>query len=314
MLHARGHAEESTSRVSHPMMTTVSVEVCSRIFAYPNECPCCGADPDSELMIPFKASSRMMAEDTARQILFPYCRRCIEHVSVWQAGSMTSTLLTLAGIIGGLVVAFTIGGWYGLLVFVAAVALAIFVTSMIQSRARARCQPSCASAARAVTYYGWSGSTSTFAFASATYTARFAEHNPTNLVSVDASLRTLLDAHKIARLQVPTPFTATRVVPSPRSTDEWIKHLEEQPSRVTRRMALVRALSTVYDDNERKTLVHVVCRAELVPFFEEIDALPSSTKRQRIERAIADVRADNIPEALRDAELRELKMRSYNLN
>jgi len=30
-------------------MTQIIVEVCSRTFAYPNECPCCGADPDSEL-------------------------------------------------------------------------------------------------------------------------------------------------------------------------------------------------------------------------------------------------------------------------
>lgn len=287
-------------------MNPVVVEVCSRIFDYPNECPCCGGEPDSELAITFKASARTMAADSARKLLFPYCRHCVEHVSVWQAGSMTSALLTLVGFIGGLVVGFTGTGWYGLIVFLGFIGLASFITSISQSRARIRCQPSCATPAKAVTFFGWSGSTSTFGFSSPTYTARFAEQNASSLVSVDAPLRNLLEAHKVARLQVPTPAAATRVVPQPRSLAEWIKHLEQQPTRIARRIALTRALNGLHDEEERTSVVEVVCRAELVPVLEEMDSLPRSAKKRHLDRAIAVIRADNVPDELRDAQLAEL--------
>jgi hypothetical protein len=187
--------------------------------------------------------------------------------------------------------------------------VSVFVVSIIQSRARSRCLPSCASGGNAVVFYGWSGSTNTFAFESATYTARFAEQNATKLVSVEDRLQHLLDAHKVARLQVPTPACATRTVPPPRDLKQWLADLEQQRTRVARRIALGNALGAVFDHDERETLVHVVCRAELSPLFQRIEALPRSARRRELELALADVRADNVPEALRDAEIRELERR-----
>ncbi len=295
-------------------MNRVSVELCSRTFAYPNECPCCGEEPDNELPIPLKVSDRTVAEDTATRLLFPYCQQCVDHISVCEAGSMISSVLMLAGIVASLVLALNGTVMQGLLVLGATIAIAAFTTAMFRSRARSHCTPSCASAGKAVIFYGWSGSTNTFAFESATYTARFAEHNATSLVSVDAPLRSLLDSHKIARLQVPTPVVATRVVPPPRSIDEWITHLEQQPIRISRRIALTRALDVVSDEEERKSLVHVVSRAELGMFLARLDGRAMATRRRYLQRAIAEARYDNIPDVLRNALLRELSDRSRKLD
>ncbi|MBA3394362.1 MAG: hypothetical protein H0T89_17075 [Deltaproteobacteria bacterium] len=244
-----------------------------------------------------------------RELLFPYCSRCVGHVRIWETGSMASSVIMLTGISGGIVIALSQTALGGLLVFGAALVAAVIVTSIMQSRARSHCLPSCASGAKAVVFYGWSGSTNTFAFESAAYTARFAEQNATKLASVDPGLRHLLEAHKVARLQVPTPASATRTVPPPRDLKQWLAHLDHQPTRVSRRIAFGRALDVVSDPDERATLVHVVCSAELAPIFARIDGVASSTRRRELQRALSDVRADNIPEELREAELVDLDRR-----
>jgi hypothetical protein len=160
-----------------------------------------------------------------------------------------------------------------------------------------------------VIFYGWSGSTNTFAFESATYTARFAEQNARILVSVESRLLHLLEAHKVARLQTPTPANATRTVPPPRALEQWLSVLERARTRVARRIELGRALEVVVDRDERDALVHVVCRAELGPLFDRIEGAPTSTLRRVLQRALADARADNVPGELRDASVRELERR-----
>ncbi|MBA3499124.1 MAG: hypothetical protein M4D80_15935 [Myxococcota bacterium] len=295
-------------------MNRITVEICSRTFVYPSECPCCGADPDGELPIPYKASKRTIAEDTTREVLFPYCARCVEHVLVWEAGSMASALIMLTGIAGALAIGLSQNGLRGLAVFFAVISVAVFVTSIVQSRARSRCLPSCATGGRAVIFYGWSGSTTMFAFESATYTARFAEENANNLVSVGSLLRHLLEAHKVARLQVPTPARATRTVSPPRDLRQWIASLEQARTRVARRIQLCRALDVVIELDERAALVQIVSRAELVPLFERIEGAPAATQRRELQRALTDARADNLTSELRAAKLRELEHRLGSLS
>jgi hypothetical protein len=287
-------------------MSIVTVELCSRTFAYPSECPCCGAEPDSELAVPVKTTERTLLDDTPSEVLFPYCDRCVSHARIWETGSMTSALITLTGIVSGIVVGLSHGSLDGLVVLVGALAVSVFVVSIMQSRARSMCLPSCASGAKAVTYFGWSGSTNAFAFESATYTAQFAEHNVSNLVNVDARLVRLLEAHKIARLQAPTPATATRILPPAFDLKHWVTQLERSQPRVARRITLSRALDVVSDLDDRKALVHVVCHAELSLLFERVEGVAAPTKRRLLQRALSNARVDNLPVELRDAKVQEL--------
>jgi len=69
---------------SKPDSLATVVEVTSRTFALPSDCPCCGATPDSELLVALARSARdRAAPDSARSIDVPYCRTCVEHAAMW---------------------------------------------------------------------------------------------------------------------------------------------------------------------------------------------------------------------------------------
>jgi hypothetical protein len=278
-----------------------SVEVCSREFVYPDECPCCGAAADGELAIRLRRSERTVGSDTARQVLFPYCRQCTEHVELWETGSMISGLLVLGGLLSGAANVILGNLALGAILFAGTMVLATFVTSMFRSRAGAGCRPSCATANKAVTYNGWSGSTSAFRFASPTFAARFAEHNEHQLVNVDTTLRALLERHERVRRQVPTPAAPYRVMPAPLTPDGWLDLIAGQSSRVARRMALRRALEVDHDDAVRTLLVDLVCASELRTLQAELAGRSPATRRRRVDETMAAVRADNLPRPLRNA-------------
>ncbi len=282
------------------------VEVCSREFVYPDECPCCGAAADGELAIRLRRSQRTVGSDTARSVLFPYCRHCIEHVETWATGSMMSTLIILAGAACA-VVTFAVGHVsFSLMLLVSALALAAFTTSSFRSRASAGCRRTCACPNKSVRYDGWSGVTSAFSLVSPTYAARFAEHNEHQLVNVNPSLRALLERHQHARRIVPTPGAPYRVVPPPLSADGWLDQIANQPSRVARRMYLRRALEADHDADVRALLVDLVCTSELRPLQAELAGRGPATRRRLVDEAIAAVRADNLPRQLREALLAAL--------
>lgn len=283
-----------------------AVEVCSREFVYPDECPCCGEAADGERAIRLRRSERTLGTDTARSVLFPYCRHCVDHVDVWETGSMLSASWVVAGATCA-VVSVALGHVAAALVLLAGgLALATVVTSRFRSRARAACRPSCAAASAAVVYDGWSGSTSAFRLASPTYAARFAEHNEHQLVNVDTMLRALLERHARVRQLVPTPAAPYRVVPSPLTVDGWLDLIAGQPSRVARRMLLRRALEAWHDGTVQSQLVELVCTGELRPLQIELAGKSSATRRRRVDATIRAVRADNLPGPLQRALLEAL--------
>jgi len=68
---------------SKPGSQATVVEVASRTFALPMDCPCCGATPDSALLIAIARTARdRAAADSAKAIEVPYCRACIEHATM----------------------------------------------------------------------------------------------------------------------------------------------------------------------------------------------------------------------------------------
>jgi hypothetical protein len=57
------------------MSTAVIVEVNARRFGVPYECPCCGAVPDAEVVVPLTPTrDRPASPETAHALGFPYCR------------------------------------------------------------------------------------------------------------------------------------------------------------------------------------------------------------------------------------------------
>lgn len=275
-------------------MSAVLVEVCSRRFVFPLECPCCGALPDSELVVPIRTNLRQLADSTAREALFPYCRYCVEHVEHWDVGSMTKAAITLLGITAGLLLVWSAGLVAGIVLFLLAAILAHLVGTHIHARATSHCGHSCVSARRCVDYYGWSGSTSTLGFASPSYTARFAEQNSADLVSVSPELRRLLEANIEARRRVPTPAVASAIPPSPDDPASWIEHVERQPTRVLRRQAVTRALASLATRADREIVIAAAAHWELAPVVELLGRTPRRRRRARIDELAERIQCDNL--------------------
>lgn len=285
------------------------VEVSSRRFTIPFECPCCGAVPNAELLIPLTgAPGRTVARDTAHAVLVPYCQRCIGHVSQWEAAGVASAAVILAGLIAGIVLAIAVHVVVGIGVLVVAAPIAWVARKVRRDRAKATMGASCADPGRAVGYLGWSGTTSAFELASHTYTARFAEANPTIVAAATLQLTKLLEGHRLARLAVPTP-AATVTVPPPATVGDWVVRLEATNGTVARRATLQRALDALTESGERQLVIQTAMKLEVASLVADLEGLGATVKQQRLQRAIDDVRADNIPEPLQAAVLFDLEAR-----
>jgi hypothetical protein len=285
----------------------VRVEVSSRRFAIPYECPCCGAVPDTELGIPLAVGgSHKTAPDTAETLQVPYCRKCLHHVARRESAITLSSMLAFFALCAGTVLALTGWPWIGLGVFGGMLPVAWFVRSQRLAAAKAAMRDSCADIDFAVGYLGWSGTTTALELSSHTYAARFAEANPQILAAVTPQLEKLLEGHRLARLAVPTP-AATVTVPPPATVKEWIDRLEATSGTVARRAMLGRALDALTESGERQLVIQTVCRLEVEPIAKQL----ASEKRAvpYLEKAIAEARADNMPEALQAAVLYDLEGR-----
>jgi hypothetical protein len=287
-------------------MGAVIVELASRKFALPAECPCCGATPDAELPV--------TSASTRHTLLFPYCQRCVRHARIWDGsgvGSAGVMVLAITGAIGAAISgAFLLAGG----VFILGAVIAWILRQSRRGAAKAGCGESCATPGTAVTYFGWTGATSSFSFASPTFAARFAEANTDLVANHTPQLRKLLDGYKKARLAVPTPAVAAGVAPPPLNAREWMTRIESTTGIVGRRIALQRALEMIEDAHSRRELIQTVARIELAPLLDKLQRQSSpAAKRTLLNAAIKQVREDNIPDELQSAVLEKLEARLAEL-
>lgn len=279
---------------------SILVEVSARRFAVPYECPCCGAVPDGELTVPLTPTrERPASPETAHALGFPYCRRCITHVTRWDSVRVLETGIKVLGLIAGIVLGLAIHWAAGVGAFAAAVALSVVVGRAQRAKVKADCRESCAGPSMAVHYLGWTGNASAFRFDSHVYAARFAEQNTQKLVNVDPVLRKVIEGHKLARLSIPTPAAAIRTLPAAATVADWIDRMQSAPGRVARLDWLARSLDAFTEPADRGRLIEAAAKLELAA-LGELDA-------RGTQKAIVAFRADNIPEELRDELVRQLE-------
>ena len=239
------------------------VQVTGRRFAIPFECPCCGAPPDTELRVP-RARGVTAAPDSAAGLDVPYCSRCMRHAEAWEHAGVGSAAVLVVGVLAfiglSLVAARPL---LGLIALVASIPVALAVAAARRKRAKAGCTEACAAPGMALAYHGFNGTLTSIAFESLTYAARFAEHN-TGIVLETPQLRRLLEGHRIARLQVPTPPPPrSRCPPRPRRPSGAAR--SSGPRSVAGRTALSRALDALPDEAVRANLIRSAADAELAP-------------------------------------------------
>lgn len=287
-------------------MAGLIVQVTGRRFAIPFECPCCGAPPDTELRVP-RARGVTAAADSAAGLDVPYCSRCMRHAEAWEHAGVGSAAVLVIGVLAFISLTLIAARpLLGLIALVASIPVALAVAAARRKRAKAGCTEACAAPGMALAYHGFNGTLTSIAFESLTYAARFAEHN-TGIVLETPQLRRLLEGHRIARLQVPTPAAAVSLSAAP-TPAEWRSKIEQARGPLARRTALSRALDALADDAVRADLIRSAADAELAPVLARAKSLSGTAKRQHLEAAIAEVRADNLPEPLQAAELQQLDL------
>ena len=285
------------------------VEITSRRYVIPADCPCCGATPDTEIAVPIARAARDRATpDSARTADFPYCQYCVEHVSRWESAGTLSAGLIVTGIIAGIVIAVAASVPIGIGVAIALVAVALLLATSRRTQARHGMRESCSTPGKSVAFLGWNGSSSGFIFESISYAAKFAEQNTSKLVE-DPRLRKLLERYKLARIAVPTPAAAVTAIPPPLEVAEWVAKIAKTPGRVARRTAVVRALDAFKESKEREQIIRAVSALEVAALLAPLDRMPGGDRQRYLRDAIQQVRYDNIPEELQQEMLRELEDR-----
>jgi len=214
--------------------------------------------------------------------------------------------LGVLGIAAGAGIAIASSGVVGGAVIVAGLLVGFALAGARRSQARHACRESCSCPQRAVAYLGWNGSSTALAFESKSYAAKFAEQNTGKLVE-DPRVRTLLERYKLARIAVPTPAAAVQTIPPPPDAAEWMARLASTPGRVARRAALARALDVLAEPRERDQVIRAVAAIELAALMAPIEKLVGPMRGKALELALAHVRADNLPDELRAALLRDLE-------
>jgi hypothetical protein len=282
-------------------MRGVIVEVSSRKFGVPFECPCCGAAPDTDMQV---------RAPNGQGLDVPYCRACREHVQAWESAGVASSGVAVLGILIAIVLAIAMNILVAIGVFALTASIAWWLRSSRRAAAKAACGASCAAPNVALSYLGWSGTTSSFSFESPTFAARFTEQNMSIVANESAALRKLREGYKKARLAVPTPAVAAGVAPPPLTARDWLERLESTEGKVARRVALGRALEMIDQPQPRRELVQTVARIELAPLLDKLQRLSSpAAKQSLLTGALESLRTDNIPDELEAAMQQALQAR-----
>lgn len=309
-------------------MSGVVVEVSARKVSIPFECPCCGYErPDGEFSATHtRTTGKRVVRSTTREFSFPCCSRCMAHVKMWESAAAITPGFVAVGIIVAVVVGIAAAAVAGIAVFGTALVLGRVLESNRRQQAKATCGPSCATPSTSVSYLGWSGSVSSFRFASPTYAGRFANQNARSLVNVNLGLRRVLETSALVAPPVEASVIAQRsgqapavprtaaVAGSNDSVLEWIARIEGYKGPIARRNALEHALQEIRDPEGSRRLVLAASRIEVAAVLEKVDGLTSiAAKKRHLKKSIDDISADNIPDNLQAEELRLLEERLRSL-
>ncbi|HEY4179600.1 MAG TPA: hypothetical protein VGM90_22320 [Kofleriaceae bacterium] len=287
-------------------MPGVLVEVSARIFSVPEECPCCGAAPNTEIRV--QRTGSRAASNSATSLDIVYCAKCLAHLAAFEGAGLWSAGLLVVGLVVAIILAIFVS-LAGLLALPVAVMLAFVITTRRRYAARKMCGPSCATTGKALAYLGWNGTSTALELASPTYAARFAEANSELLVNPTPRLRQLIEGLRVARLAVPTPAAAVKVVTEPPTASEWVAQLEKASGPAMRRQILVRALDAITEGAARGELISGAVRVELAPTYKALSTTGGEAQAKLLGEAIARVTADNLPGPVRDAALESLEAR-----
>src|SRR5258705_6297006 len=110
-------------------MSGVIIEVSARKFAVPFECVCCGAAPETDVLVTYTRAAGRRREASTRGLRFPYCQRCADHVATWEQAGVPSAAVVVLGMFAGIVLIIAVRWFIGVAVIGVAAVAALLLAS-----------------------------------------------------------------------------------------------------------------------------------------------------------------------------------------
>ena len=291
------------------------IDVSARTIRFPSNCCCCGGYADTEVEVSnTRYTGKRVVRSTTKGWHIPYCRRCTEHVRMWDkrgAGGFVVLGLILS-------LATCIAAWpLAIVILVSSIIVALIVGSRREAAAKAACSPDCACPGNALEYRGWSGSIHSFEIQSRDYAASFMLANGPKLVNVRQDAATLLSETTClgaAPSSMPLPKLLTSSE-SPKAGDDesgeflkWVSKIESLKGPASRRAALDAGLQALRTEEGRKRLLVEASKIEAQAALDKADSLKMrQAKKRTIQAALDAIRSDPVPDELQQEQIRWLE-------
>lgn len=165
---------------------SIKVDISAQTINFPPICACCGGPPDAVVgATATRTTGVRVVRQTSQGWDFPYCTRCIAHVTALHKARGVQTALIIAGALLSLVVGMAVGN-FGLTCILALIfcGAAILIGRILIKNAEATKGANCANCDGAVRYNGWHGSCHFFVLDSPHYAYHFMHANINKLVNV----------------------------------------------------------------------------------------------------------------------------------
>lgn len=293
------------------------VSVSGRKLAFPGACCCCRGDADSSILATAtRTTGKRVIRTQTQSWTFPCCAACVGHARKSKTESGWVAMM-LIGFISGPFFFLGPNSWAGfvLLLFGAG---GILGAALQRRDARAVMKPTCGDLGPPVQYLGWSGTFHALAFSNTAYAGLFALENRARLLDVDAGVRAAMAEASVAvaaeagarASATPASSLAQQERPSADVANEEelihgaIVKIEKQKGPASRRSALDAALTTLASKDARDRLLLEASRIEVRAVLDKVDGLKTkSAKKRHLDEALANIRADQVPDALQQREI-----------
>ena len=290
------------------------VDVSARTIRFPSNCCCCGGYADTEVEVSdTRYTGKRVIRSTTKGWHIPYCRRCTEHVRMWdKRGTGGVIALGLILTLGTCIAAWPVA----IVTLVSSLIVARVVGSRREAAARAACFPACACPGSALEYRGWSGSIHSFEIESRDYAASFMLANRPKLVNLRQDAASLLSEMTCLAAAPRSKQLPELLGPSeaPKANDEsgellkWVSKIESLKGPASRRAALDAGLQALRTEDARNRLLVEASKIEAQAALDKADSLKMrQAKKRTIQAALDAIRSDPVPDELQQEQIRWLE-------
>jgi hypothetical protein len=304
------------------------IDVSARLIKFPASCACCGEPASGKLQVSASRSKgKRVVRTTTQSWGFPYCARCLAHVSAWKQTELGCITVgfSAAGVFLWIALSRPEGLTGAWLILGFGLGLGLWLRQRARERVKASLSATCADPGAAVAYLGWEGSVHRFDISSDRYATVFLQANERKLAAADDRARGLLqsaeqrqlEAARAAALMLGDRSGRSSLVKERGSPPQagsaraqeldlvpWLERLEKLKGPAARRACLQGALAALATDALRQKLLLEASRIEVEAALLKADSLKTVAARRRtLQAALDEIRSDPVPDDMQQRQI-----------